>query len=127
MKRDKMWDNREVVGVRSMEQRDVVTITTTKAATTITDSASHSSTNSPSLSTTSSLPTAPTSSIPFPDSSLESPQIFDTTLSFNLTDSCVSFFSGFLQDGRMKVGYDEVGGCLSWGLVMRTSSEWLKM
>lgn len=128
---EQVWEHQEseVVQFELVERADV-TITTTEAAVTITDStASSTSTSSSASSSTSaaattSLPSAPTSALLFPDLSLESPQAFDTTLSYNLSHDCVSFFSRFLQDQRTEAGFNEVGGCLSWGLVMRTSSEW---
>jgi hypothetical protein len=114
------------------DEEAVVTMTTTEAAVTVT--ASPTSTTS-----SSSLPTAPGSALPFPTTTnstssdgsssvaVVAPLPFDTTLSFNLSSSCVNFFAEVMQDDRVVNGFNDDGGCLGFGLMMRTSSGWNSM
>jgi hypothetical protein len=122
------------------EEEAVVTMTTTEAAVTVT--ASPTSTTTTDTGSSRSLPTAPGSPLPFPTttnstssdgsssvvaSSVVAPLPFDTTLSFNLSSSCVNFFAKFMQDDRIVNGFNDDGGCLGFGLMMRTSSGWNSM
>ncbi len=101
------------------------------SSTTVSAATTSSSSNSSSTTTNSNLPPAPTAPLAFPTSAastdLSSPQPFDTTLSYNLSDGCVTFFAGFLQDARMTGGFNAGTGCLSFGLLQSASSQWKKM